>query len=77
MANILLSTSAHSFQKTGLEGGVPWFQLPLLFGASDQAKGSLIPFDLIVSPSPFSMIEICILDGPVIQQQLLMIPGCV
>ena len=42
MADLLLSTSAHSFQNTGLEGSVPWFQLPLWFGASDQAKGLLI-----------------------------------
>ena len=32
------------------------------------------PFGLIVSTTPFSMIEIRILDGLVIQQQLLMIP---
>ena len=42
MADLLLSTSEHLFQKTGLEGGVPWFQLPILFGALDQAKGLLI-----------------------------------
>ena len=42
MAGLLLLTSALPFQKPGLEGGVPWFQLPLLFGASDQGKGFLI-----------------------------------
>ena len=42
MADLLLSTSDPSFYKTGIEGGVPWFQLPLLFSASDQAKGLLI-----------------------------------
>ena len=42
MADLLLSTSAYSFQKIGLEGVVPWFQLPLLFGALDQAKGLFI-----------------------------------
>ena len=79
MADLLLSTSAPSFQKTGLEGGVPWFQLPLLFGASDQAKGSLISLrlDCFSTSAPFNMIEIRILDGLVIQQPLLVIPGCV
>ena len=42
MVDLLLSTSTHSFKKTGLEGNVPWFHLPLLFGALDQAKGLLI-----------------------------------
>ena len=77
MADLLLSTLAHLFQKLGLEGGVPWFQLPLLFGASDQAKGYLLSLWLDCFSSFFSMIEIRILDGPVIQQQLLMIPRCV
>ena len=77
MADLLLSTPAQLFQKPGLEGGVPWFQLPLLFGASDQAKGYLLSIWLDFFSSSFSMIEIHILDGPVIQQQLLMIPGCV
>ena len=49
MADLLMSTSAHSFEKTGIEGRVPWFQLPLLFGASDQEKGLLTSLDLIVS----------------------------
>ena len=79
MADLLLSTSAHSFQKTGLEGDVPWSQLPLLFGASGQAKGLL--FSLLLgcfsTPTPFSMIEILILDGPVMQQLISMILGCV
>ena len=42
MADVLLSTSDHSFQKAGLEGSVPWFQIPLLFDALDQAKGLLV-----------------------------------
>ena len=77
MADLLLSTSAHLFQKLGLEGDVPWFQLSLLFGASDQAKGYLLSRWLDCFSSFFSMIEIRILDGPVIQQPLLMILGCV
>ena len=70
MVDLLLSTSAPSFQKTGLEGGVPWFQLPLLFGASDQEKGSLISLllDCFSTLAPFSMIEIHMLDGSVMQQ---------
>ena len=79
MADILLSTPAHSFQKTGLEGSVPWFQLPLLFGVSDQAKGLVISLslDFFLVPTPFSMIKIHILDGTVMQQLISVIPGCV
>ena len=40
-------TSMNSFQKIGLEGGVPWFQLPLLFGALDQEKGVFISLLLV------------------------------
>ena len=67
MADLLLSTSDHSFQNTSLEGGVTWFQLPLLFGALNQAKGLLISLllDFFSALTPYNIIEIHILDGSV------------
>ena len=79
MAVLLLSISTYSFQKRGLEGGVPWFQLPLFFGVSDKAKVPFITLSLdsFSAPSPYGMIKIHILDGSVMQQIVPMIPGCV
>ena len=70
MADLLLWTSTHSFQKTSLEGGVPWFQLALFFDALDQTKGLLTAMllDFFLAPTPYGMIKICILDGSVMQQ---------
>lgn len=42
LAGSLMSTSAHWFQKSSLEGSVPWFQLPSLFSVSVHAKGLII-----------------------------------
>ena len=39
MEGPILLTSTHLLQKNDLEGGLSWFHLPLLFGASDKAKG--------------------------------------
>ena len=79
MVNLLLSTSSHSFQKIGLEASVSLFQLPHFFGATDQEKGPFISLslDFFLAPTPYDMIEICILDGSVMQKIVPMIPGCV
>ena len=79
MAEFLLSTLAYSFQKIGLDAGVPWFQFPLLFCASDQAKGPFISIslDYFSLPSPYGINEIPILDGSVILLIIRVIPMCV
>ena len=43
---------------------VPWFQLPLLFDASDQEKGPFIALllDYLSVQAPYGMIEVRIID---------------
>lgn len=68
----ILSTWAHLFHKDNLEGGVSQFQLSFLFSALDRVEGLIIALWL-----GRLMFVIRTIDGPVMQQIVLVILECV